>query len=499
MNWLGRRAPLAGLAGLVLLVAGTGAPTAGPAADGGAAAAQVVAPADDADNALPQGADGPPDASSGPSVTPASPDAGKPLPPAPAPWVYAGQVQDTSKLRDSQSALADLENSISVSKARAAELKQQIDAMQGDAAKQSAALIAAAQRVKLAEIEVKSMAERLSGIISAEIRVRSRLDGADGNISNVLAALERLSRNPPPALIVDPSDALRSERGATLIGAILPQLRAKADAIAADLARLGALEADAEKQQEQLKANFAVLEEEQLKIATLIAARKQNQSVVADQLAKEQQQADELTARADQLKSVVAALTRRAQAVDEAAAAAHAAEQGQAPPRLDAETIKLALANTKRVAPAIPFEEARGYLELPAKGLDLVDFGASDGFGGTAKGVSMVTSSKAQVVAPADGWVVYKGPYLNYGQIVVLNPGQGYTILLAGLDAVNVNVGQFVRMGQPVGTMGSRTIGRTIATSAGVSQPTLYIELRKNNAPIDPSGWWASSHVTENG
>ena len=96
--------------------------------------------------------------------------------------------------------------------------------------------------------------------------------------------------------------------------------------------------------------------------------------------------------------------------------------------------------------------------------------------------------------------MIYKGPYLNYGQIVILNPGDNYTILLAGMDKVSVDVGQFVLEGQLLGSMGSRTIGRTMATSAGVSEPTLYIELRKNDQPVDPSGWWAPpANTTQSG
>ncbi|MEX0628101.1 MAG: peptidoglycan DD-metalloendopeptidase family protein [Cucumibacter sp.] len=103
----------------------------------------------------------------------------------------------------------------------------------------------------------------------------------------------------------------------------------------------------------------------------------------------------------------------------------------------------------------------------------------------------MVTRAEAQVVAPADGWVVYKGPYLNYGQIVILNAGLGYNIVLAGLDSTAVELGQFVLMGEPLGQMGTRTTGQTVATSAGMSRPTLYIEIRSDGAPIDPSEWWA--------
>jgi septal ring factor EnvC (AmiA/AmiB activator) len=69
-------------------------------------------------------------------------------------------------------------------------------------------------------------------------------------------------------------------------------------------------------------------------------------------------------------------------------------------------------------------------------------------------------------------------------------------LLLAGLASVSVTVGQFVLMGEPVGIMGSRTIGQTVTTGAGVSRPTLYIEMRKSNEPVDPSGWWASPETS---
>jgi septal ring factor EnvC (AmiA/AmiB activator) len=72
-------------------------------------------------------------------------------------------------------------------------------------------------------------------------------------------------------------------------------------------------------------------------------------------------------------------------------------------------------------------------------------------------------------------------------------------MLLAGLDKVQVEIGQFVLMGEPVGTMGSRTIGQAVTTSAGVQRPTLYIEMRKNNEPVDPTGWWADSNPTQSG
>lgn len=388
-------------------------------------------------------------------------------------------------------ALEEIAASISLTAERADELKREIEALKGDRARQAAELIAAATRVKAAEEEIAAMETRLGDLIVAELEVRGRLEGAGDSISGVLAALERISRNPPPALIVDPSDALGSARGAILISAIVPQLQQKADELMADLERLNNIKAAALEEEAQLRANFAVLEEEQLRIAALIAARKASEDRAASALAAEEQEAQQLAARASSLKQLIDDLTKRAQAVAVAAEATAAANSGGRAPKLDPETIRLALANTEREAPAVPFDQARGYLPLPSSGVRVIEYGANDGFGGISQGVSIVTRADAQVVSPADGWVLYKGDYLNYGQIVIINAGQDYTILLAGLADVSVDIGQFVLMGEPVGTMGSRTIGQAATAGAGVSRPTLYIEMRKNNEPIDPTGWWA--------
>ncbi|HEV7718046.1 MAG TPA: peptidoglycan DD-metalloendopeptidase family protein, partial [Arsenicitalea sp.] len=434
---------------------------------------------------------------------PPAPATATPAPPATDPAAKPPDVAnppDAAKLQDTQSALEKLETTISVSQTRRDELKREIDQLNGDRTKQSAALIAAAQRVKLAEIETGSMEERLTALAKSEADVRGRLDGAGKSISNVLAALQRVSQSPPPALLVDPADALGSARSAMLMSAILPQLRAKADAVVADLKHLGEIKAQALDEQTQLKANFSTLEEEQLRIATLISARKQGIDVASAQLSDEQKQAEDLAAKAASLKDLVATLSKRITAVTQAANATQAANSGAAPQNLDPATIKVALANTGRTSPAIPFAAAHGYLTLPSAGVNVMDFGAGDGFGGISDGLSLATRAEAQVVAPADATVIYKGPYLNYGQIVILDPGQDYTILLAGLATVTVDIGQFVLMGEPVGAMGSHTIGRTVTTSAGVSRPTLYIELRKNNVPVDPTGWWApQSNPTQSG
>ena len=120
------------------------------------------------------------------------------------------------------------------------------------------------------------------------------------------------------------------------------------------------------------------------------------------------------------------------------------------------------------------------------------DFGAADGVGGVEKGLSFATRSGAQVTSPCDGWVVYAGPFRSYGQLLILDAGGGYHVLLAGMERISVDIGQFVLTGEPVAVMGS---GSKVATilEAGSSQPVLYVEFRKDGTPIDPSPWWAAS------
>jgi septal ring factor EnvC (AmiA/AmiB activator) len=408
-------------------------------------------------------------------------------------WIRESEI-------DSQTQLAELEATLSLSRERAAQLKAEIEAMKGDRDQQNAALIAATERVRRAEGEVAVVQEKLGELIVQELDARGRLDGADASISNVLAALERISRNPPPALLVDPSDALGSARSAILVSAILPQLQARADAMLADLAQLNDIKRAAEAEEGNLRANFDVLEEEQLRIATLIAARKSSEETAATALAAEEQEAAAMAEKAAELKTLIADLGRRADAVATAAAATERANAGGSAPRLDAETVRLALANPERTEPAVPFASARGFLNFPVAGVNVINYGDGDGFGGISRGLSVVTRAQAPVMAPADGWVLFAGEYLNYGQILILDVGQDHTILLAGLAQIDVPPGHFVRMGEKLGAMGSRTIGRTVATSAGASRPTLYIELRNDNAPIDPTGWWsAPTNPTQSG
>ena len=144
------------------------------------------------------------------------------------------------------------------------------------------------------------------------------------------------------------------------------------------------------------------------------------------------------------------------------------------------------------MAPAIAFANARGHLRLPVNGVPIYAFGASDGVGGTQKGLSIVTHAGAQITAPCDGWVVYAGPFRSYGQLLILNAGGGYHVLLAGMERISVDLGQFVLTGEPVAAMGGQA-QLSAAVATGSKKPVLYVEFRKDGTPIDPSPWWATN------
>ena len=107
----------------------------------------------------------------------------------------------------------------------------------------------------------------------------------------------------------------------------------------------------------------------------------------------------------------------------------------------------------------------------------------------------MATLAGAVVSAPADGSVLFSGPYRTYGQLLIINAGGGYYVLLAGMDRISVAPGQFVLSGEPVGAMGDGSTRMAAAAAVGAAQPVLYIELRKDGTAIDPGPWWAKSDI----
>jgi septal ring factor EnvC (AmiA/AmiB activator) len=273
-----------------------------------------------------------------------------------------------------------------------------------------------------------------------------------------------------------------------LLGAVVPEMRSRAERVAADLGELIRLRNEIAGERTRLGADRDRLAADQQQLGLLVEERQKKQSETEKELAGERERAAAIVKQVDSLQELIAKMELDLKSAAKAAAAANL--QGS-PATVNGRPNLGALKDAGRLSPAVAFAAAKGILPLPVSGVRLRVFGGPDGAGGVEKGLSVATRAGAQVTTPCDGWVVYAGPFRSYGQLLILNAGGGYHILLAGMERISVNIGQFVVTGEPVATMGnSSRVAAILATAP--SQPVLYIEFRKDGTPIDPGPWWAA-------
>jgi len=369
------------------------------------------------------------------------------------------------------------------------QLKAEIAAIGQDRAKLNAQLIDVAAQVRTVETRIGDAEARLRPLDTREQEIRSSLDSRRAEVVEVLAALQRAGRRTPPALLVRPEDALQSLRTAILLGSVVPELRARAEVLTKDLGELVALRKAIGTERDHLAADRDRLRDDQTRLAALVDERQRKQGGIEKDLELEGSRAVALSKQVDSLQGLI---SKMEQDVKSAAKAAATATLQGAPTTADGKPNLNGLKNPSRLSPAIAFASAKGLLALPVNGVKIRDFGGSDGAGGVEKGISLAARAGAQVTTPCDGWVVYAGPFRSYGQLLILNAGGGYHVLIAGMGRISVNIGQFVLTGEPVATMGTTSqVASILATNA--SQPVLYIEFRKDGTPIDPGPWWAAN------
>lgn len=389
-------------------------------------------------------------------------------PPAASEPDKSAREQELEKVRSEQRKAAEAE----------AKLKAEIEAIGQDRRNLSRSLIDTAARLREMEARNTASEQRYATLKENEEKLRQTLEGRRSTMGELLAALQRIGRKPPPALVARPRDALDAVRSAMLLGTLLPELKTEAETLAADLAGLVRVGREISEASERLDREMAALAGERQRMALLIEERQKRQTEAEKALEAERHRSAALAHQANNLKELIAKIEQEAASRQTASASAESAAKIATPHAVPG------------LRPAIPFASASGMLPLPVNGVRIREFGGADGTGGIQKGLSVATRAGAQVTAPSDGWVVYAGPFRSYGQLLILNAGGGYHILLAGMERISVDPGQFVLTGEPVAVMGggSRTVA---ATAIGTSQPILYIEFRKDGVPVDPGPWWA--------
>ncbi|WP_269931484.1 murein hydrolase activator EnvC family protein [Aminobacter sp. HY435] len=404
----------------------------------------------------------------------------------------AAAAQDPVPAADPERTRSELESvarDIKVSAERREKLVAEIAQVKKDHASITAALIQSAKTERKLGQDIEDIAAKLEGLKEQEAGIRTSLNMRKAVLAEVLGALQRMGLNPPPAILVKPEDALSSVRSAILLGAVVPELRSETEILMADLKELSRIVASIEAERDRLATAMTAQAGEKERLNLLLEAKGRLRSESEVALADETKNAAELAARAESLKDLIASLDK--QAARKAADAEAARKAAEAAAKAANEPIVAVVPEANQLIASAPFSVLQGQVSLPVAGRIKRRFGADDGIGGTMLGDMVATQSGAIVTAPADGSVLYAGPFRSYGQLLILNAGDGYHVVLAGMSRISVAPGQSVLAGEPIGAMGEARVASTSASDNANATPELYVEFRKDGKPVDPAPWWA--------
>ncbi|MDR3375786.1 MAG: peptidoglycan DD-metalloendopeptidase family protein [Ancalomicrobiaceae bacterium] len=432
----------------------------------------------------------------------------KPPATAPASPVTTASTQATApqppaeRRRLTEQELETIVRDIKLGEDRQADIRREISSLDKDRTRISEQMIAATARAQGLETSLAAAEARIEAIEADADKVKKSLAERRAVLADVLAALQRIGRKPPPAVMVRPEDALASIRSAILIGSLLPELRGEAERVAGDLQHLVDLKSRSAAEREQFRQDAADLKAETARLEGLMEERRKAKIDQQKRLDEEKRKADDLAAKAGTMKELIAKLDADAKSQPKPDAAEQkppseperlARTEPPAEAKPDQKNVTPSVIDPGRLQPAMPFIETRGKLNLPVAGAVVKNFGDDDGSGSPLKGISIATRPEARVASPCDGSVAYAGLFRSYGKVLIINAGAGYHVILAGLDRIDVERGQFVLAGEPVGLMGVRRIA-SAATEANAALPLLYVEFRKDSTSIDPTPWWVQAH-----
>lgn len=287
-----------------------------------------------------------------------------------------------------------------------------------------------------------------------------RFEAKRDRVSRLIGVLSGMGPDPSPLLLLHPSGPLGTARSGMMLAEVTPALQAEVDVIREELAEVAALRGLQQSATETLQRGLVAAQSARTALSQAMAARQ--------------------------------ALPRRFSADPERLALMIA----------DADTLD-ALATG--LAPDLntdggmaDFSAARGRLPLPVLGQILRRAGEADAAGVTRPGLVIATRPQALVTTPWPGTIRYLGPFLDYGNVMIVEPGPGYLLVLAGLGAMYGEVGEVVGAGAPLGLMGGADASGDLVAdmrnpSGANGSETLYMELRQGGQPVDPGDWFAET------
>jgi len=351
-----------------------------------------------------------------------------------------------AKLPSSAQQLKSLSSELKQGQPQLASAKEKSDSLAAEAAALRQKLIATAARIESLERQQVEIDARVAGLTAEDNRLSAGFANDRVAVTKLLGILERLQHDMPPALAMRPDDALGAARGSMLIGASLPPIYAQAAKLSRRIEALKRTRLALEQQQAQGAETAARLNVARTELDELFAQKEKEAASAAESYGTLKTQMEKVAREAADFQ----ALLGRVRALRQEAGAVQS-------------VVTVTAQNS-----GLPGALSRNSLLEPVVGA--LESGSS--------GLSYATKPGAQVIAPADGKVLYAGPYHKNGQVLILEITTGYDVVLAGLGRVTVKPNDQLLAGEPVGTMPADPV-----------DDRLYFEVRHGGHGLSPEPW----------
>jgi len=359
------------------------------------------------------------------------------------------------KLPSTEQQYQTLQKQIEANKPAVEAAKKESAALTAQAQALRSQLIATASRVQTLESEKITLDAQIVQLTADEQSLSAGFARDRVQVSRLLAILERLQHDMPPVVVLKPDDALGAVHSAMLLGASLPRVYGAAAALARRIDALRATRLALVERRAESARNAAQLSVARNQLDQLLATKQAQAAQAQNRYGTLQGKLDAVAGQASDLQALIARVQQLRRTPAQQNVVVVAAQNGGFEGML-----------------------AKDALLRPVAGTFVK--GGVEGVGGPdAPGVTFQTESEAHVVTPADGQVLFAGPYHKTGQVLILETAGGYDLVLAGLDRVAVRPGDQLLAGEPLGTM------------PGTAQPRLYFELRYKGKGASPAPWLA--------
>jgi septal ring factor EnvC (AmiA/AmiB activator) len=358
-------------------------------------------------------------------------------------------------IADQQNRYRDATAASEAAQARSKALEAQAANERDRAAQARAQEAASVERIKAAAADIAAARARIALVDRALAVQRVRVAERQGPIMRLIAALQSMARRPAALGLVQPGSTEDMVHVRAVLGTVMPVVLARSADVRGELDRVRKLRAGAEAAVQSLRDGRTRLENERVALVRLEAEhRARSQQLDRSAMVE----SDRALALGEQARDLVDQMETSTEAAETAADLQ--ALPGPLP--RPAQPGEAQAAGSHRTAP----------YRLPVAGQVVMGLGELSSTGVRARGVTIACTAGAQAVAPAGGKILYAAKFRDYGTIVIIDHGQGWTSLIAGIDRLAVNRGDTVAQGGALGWVGG-------------DAPRLTVELRRRGQPMD--------------